>query len=246
MANGSFNGIKPSDDAAGNLGGQFANTEGRDPGGPWSAVLDAGKGLWNAGLGAVESTTNLISSASLPFEPYPSYVPFLNDYRGTYDTPVFGITIEFLTGVGTLKALGALGEIRTASGAEALASESGLRGLRVLRDGEGATASEMAASVGGPTGGVRLGQAKVRQQLLNEADAAGGVYKCWRCGAESFNPSDMHLGHRNVPTSKGGNLERANVCLEGAACNLSSGARGAPSRGMSCAERGSCGAPYGR
>jgi RHS repeat-associated protein len=116
----------------------------------------------------------------------------------------------------------------------------------VLRDGAGATAAEIAASRGGPTGGTRVGQAAVRREIIEEADAAGGVYRCWRCGQTSTNPSNMHLGHRNVSTSAGGNLERVNVCLEGAACNLSTGDRGGPSPGMSCAERGGCGAPYGR
>jgi RHS repeat-associated protein len=113
-----------------------------------------------------------------------------------------------------------------------------------LRDGERATQDEIAASRGGPTGGTRVGQSKVRQSLLD--DAEDGPYVCWRCGQETSNPDNMHVGHRNVPTSQGGNLDPANVCLEGAACNLSSGNRGGPSPGMSCAERGSCGAPYGR
>lgn len=56
----------------------------------------------------------------------------------------------------------------------------------------------------------------------------------------------MHLGHKNVPTSKGGNLKPVNVSLEGAACNLSAGNSGYVKTGMSCVERGSCGAPYGR
>ncbi|GAB3001725.1 SpvB/TcaC N-terminal domain-containing protein [Saccharothrix stipae] len=116
----------------------------------------------------------------------------------------------------------------------------------VLRDGQGATAAEVAASAGGPTGGSRAGQQAVRDALIDEADQAGGIYRCWRCGQTTTNPSNVHLGHRNVPTSQGGNLSRANVCLEGAACNLSAGNRGAPRPGMSCAERGSCGAPYGR
>jgi hypothetical protein len=115
----------------------------------------------------------------------------------------------------------------------------------VLRDGAGATAAEIAASRGGSTGGSRTGQATVRRQLLDQHDPPGD-FKCWRCGETSTNPDDMHVGHRNVPTSQGGNLEPVNVCLEGAACNLSAGNRGAPSPGMSCAERGSCGAPYGR
>jgi RHS repeat-associated protein len=116
----------------------------------------------------------------------------------------------------------------------------------VLRDAQGATAAEVAASTTGPTAGNRTGQATVRQQLIDEADAAGGPYTCWRCGQTTTNPSNVHLGHRNAPTSRGGNLERANVCIEGAACNLSANNRGGPSPGMSCAERGSCGAPYGR
>ncbi|UVS78199.1 SpvB/TcaC N-terminal domain-containing protein [Actinokineospora sp. UTMC 2448] len=117
---------------------------------------------------------------------------------------------------------------------------------QVLRDGQGATAAEIAASTGGPTGGSRAGQQAVRNALIDEADQAGGPYVCWRCNQTSTNPSNMHLGHRNVPTSRGGNLSRPNVCLEGAACNLSAGNRGGPRPGMSCAERGSCGAPYGR
>ena len=122
----------------------------------------------------------------------------------------------------------------------------------VLRTGEGATAAELAASRGGPTGG-RRGQAQrdARARELEAAEEAhtgnGPVeYQCWRCGETSTNPADMHLGHRNVPTSEGGNLSPINTCLEGAACNLSAGNRAAPTPGMSCAERGGCGAPYGR
>jgi RHS repeat-associated protein len=114
---------------------------------------------------------------------------------------------------------------------------------RVLSDGEGATQAEIAESTGGPTGGSRAGQSTIRQRLIDEAE---GEYLCWRCGQTSTNQSNMHLGHRNVPTSQGGNLSDANVCLEGASCNLSAGNRGAPKAGRSCADRGSCGAPYGR
>jgi Flp pilus assembly pilin Flp len=119
-------------------------------------------------------------------------------------------------------------------------------GGRILRDGEGATAAEMAASAGGPTGGSRAGQAAARKKLIDDAAASGGPFKCWRCGETSTDPRDMHLGHRNTPTSKGGNLDPANIALEGAACNLSAGNRGAPKTGRSCWERGSCGAPFGR
>ena len=113
----------------------------------------------------------------------------------------------------------------------------------VLRDGAGATPEEMAASVGGPTGGSRVGSEQVRQQAIEDAN---GVFTCWRCGHQSMNPDNMHLGHRNVPASRGGNLSPQNVCLEGAACNFSAGNRGVVKPGSSCAERGSCGAPYGR
>jgi RHS repeat-associated protein len=116
-----------------------------------------------------------------------------------------------------------------------------------LPDGAGADAATMAASAGGPTGGSRVGQSACRQNLINEAvKNHNGVFTCWRCGQTSTNPADMHLGHKNVPTSKNGNLSPENTALEGASCNLSAGNRGAPSAGMSCVERGSCGAPYGR
>ena len=117
-------------------------------------------------------------------------------------------------------------------------------GPRVLRDGEGATPEQIAASTGGPTGGSRQGQSAARQRLLD--DAGDGPYTCWRCGQQTNNPANLHLGHRNVPTSHGGNLSDENIALEGAACNLSAGNRGAPKPGRSCIERGSAGAPYGR
>jgi hypothetical protein len=118
----------------------------------------------------------------------------------------------------------------------------------VLSDGQGATPEEIARSSGGPSGGSRRGQPQVRQDLIDQwrKDRPGEPFECWRCGHSSTNPDDMHMGHRNVPTSRGGNLDPANTVLEGAACNLSAGNRGRPSPGMSCAERGSCGAPYGR
>ncbi len=114
-----------------------------------------------------------------------------------------------------------------------------------LKDGHNATAQEIADSKIG--GGSRSGQSKVRQKLLDEDNSNNnGVYTCWRCGQTSTNPDDMHLGHKKVPTSKGGNLSTGNTALEGAACNLSAGNSGYVKEGMSCKERGSCGAPYGR
>ena len=113
--------------------------------------------------------------------------------------------------------------------------------LFVLKDGEGSTAKQIADSL--VNGGSRQGQATKRAEKLAEAN---GNYQCWRCGQRTENPDNMHLGHRNVPTRKGGNLEDVNVCLEGAACNLSAGARGYVKPRRSCAERGSCGASYKR
>ncbi|WP_232442654.1 RHS repeat-associated core domain-containing protein, partial [Burkholderia ubonensis] len=74
-----------------------------------------------------------------------------------------------------------------------------------LGDGAGATPAEIAASVGGPTGGSRAGISDCRQRLIEEAiKKENGVFRCWRCGHTSTNPADMHVGHRNVPVSKGG------------------------------------------
>ncbi|WP_354335502.1 RHS repeat-associated core domain-containing protein, partial [Undibacterium sp. GrIS 1.2] len=114
-----------------------------------------------------------------------------------------------------------------------------------LKDGAGASPSDITASKIG--GGTRVGQQACRDKLLKDAkNNNGGIYKCWRCGHTSKNASDMHLGHKNVPTSKGGNLADVNVDTEGASCNLSAGNSGYVKEGMSCLERGSCGAPYGR
>lgn len=110
------------------------------------------------------------------------------------------------------------------------------------KDGDGATADEIAASK--VNGGHRRGQSACREKMLEQKPVGG--YPCWRCGQTSTNPDDMHLGHKNVPTAKGGNLEPVNVALEGASCNLSAGSSGYVKEGMSCVERGSCGAPYGR
>ncbi len=119
---------------------------------------------------------------------------------------------------------------------------------KVLNDGEGATPAEQAASQGGPAGGTRDGQPAARASLVQDATDQNGNFegKCWRCGAISDDPADFHFGHRNSPTSTGGNTDPVNGALEGAACNLSAGNRGAPTPGMDCASRGGPGMPYGR
>src|SRR5262249_42348329 len=145
-------------------------------------------------------------------------------------------------GLSALNLLGAVGEATgLAAAARALGAEAGLvnqatglASLRkatqmprggggvVLRDGASATAEEIAASRGGPTAGARgAAQAAARDKLL--AEQGDGPYTCWRCGQETTNPDNVHAGHRNVSASEGGNLEDVNMCLEGAACNLSSG-----------------------
>ena len=115
---------------------------------------------------------------------------------------------------------------------------------KVLRDGEGSTPQDIAASKGGPTAGKPVPPA-IRDDLVSGSTNADGQFEgtCWRCGQTSTDAGDFHVGHRNVPRSQGGNLSPQNLALEGAACNTSAGARGAPSPGMSCAERGSC-APW--
>ncbi|MFI5862606.1 RHS repeat-associated core domain-containing protein [Streptomyces sp. NPDC051546] len=118
--------------------------------------------------------------------------------------------------------------------------------LFVLRDGEVASPGQMAASAGGPT--ARKGvSTSIRDEMIAQAqEAGGGVLQCWRCGMTTTNPDNVQIGHVNVPRSKGGNLERENLCIEGAACNSSAQNRGAPSVGKSCVERGGCGAGYRR
>ncbi|GGR17572.1 hypothetical protein GCM10010251_36920 [Streptomyces aurantiogriseus] len=118
--------------------------------------------------------------------------------------------------------------------------------LFILRDGEIASPAQMAASSGGPTAGKRV-PSSIRNQMVRKAQAENdSVLTCWRCGQTTKNPANVQIGHVNVPRSKGGNLTEGNLCIEGMACNGSAQDRGAPSVGMSCAERGSCGAPRGR
>lgn len=233
---GTFNGVKAERGAGGMRLGLSTGERALDFG------TDVMQGLYNGAITTGEVLLNAFPGFTLPGQPdYKSFDAVKID-RPYVDRSV-GLTAEMAGGLVVFKSLTMLKglvEVRAASQAETATT------TRVLRDGEGSTAQAIANSIGGPTGGLRVGQARVRQQLLNEADAAGGTYRCWRCGQTSMNAADMHLGHRNVPTSRGGNLSRDNVCLEGAACNLSAGNRGAPSPGMSCVERGSCGAPYGR
>ncbi len=87
--------------------------------------------------------------------------------------------------------------------------------------------------------------AKTRERILERDRKPDGSWECATCGQRTKNPDNVHTGHVN-PRSKGGDLSEGNLRCEGAACNLSQGNRNAPRPGSTCAERGSCGAPYGR
>ncbi|WP_423681471.1 RHS repeat domain-containing protein [Undibacterium sp. WLHG33] len=78
------------------------NTGGRDPQGLSSALLDTVKGGTNGLMNLVELVPNLVAAGTMPGDP--GYVRFLNGIRpSAYDTPLFGETIEFLTGIGVTK-----------------------------------------------------------------------------------------------------------------------------------------------
>ena len=118
------------------------------------------------------------------------------------------------------------------------------------RDGELATPEQMAASRGGPTAGQSVPTATRDAMIAAALQEGNGVLTCWRCGMTTTNPANVQIGHANAPrtplTGPRGNLDPANLRIEGAACNSSAQNRGAPSVGKSCAERGGCGAGYGR
>ncbi|MFF3069701.1 polymorphic toxin-type HINT domain-containing protein [Kitasatospora sp. NPDC057936] len=125
--------------------------------------------------------------------------------------------------------------------------------LFVLTDGQLSSAADRAASRGGQT--ARQGVPRdIRDQMLaaelarttDPETGKGGYYQCWRCGHTSTNPADMQIGHVNLARANGGNLDPRNLCIEGAACNSSAQNRGFVTPGKSCAERGGCGAGFGR
>ena len=90
-----------------------------------SALKDTGKAVWNAAVGTVEATANIIGGGALPG--FSDYVPFLDKARAQYDTPVFGTTVEVLTGLGAIKALGSVGQLEQAQkGGAGLTSTSQL------------------------------------------------------------------------------------------------------------------------
>ena len=95
-----------------------------------------------------------------------------------------------------------------------------------------------------PTAGRKV-DSKTRQRILDRDQKADGSWDCATCGQNTTNTSNIHTGHIQ-PRSRGGDLSDGNLRCEGAACNLSQGNRAAPKPGRTCADRGGCGAPYGR
>ena len=95
-----------------------------------------------------------------------------------------------------------------------------------------------------PTSG-KKGDSETREWILQRDQNSDGSWTCATCGQSTSNPDNIHVGHK-VPRSNGGDLSDGNLRCEGAACNLSQGNMDKPKTGMTCAERGSCGAPYGR
>jgi hypothetical protein len=98
------------------------------------------------------------------------------------------------------------------------------------------------AGMTGPTAGKPV-DANTRQRILSRDQNANGTWDCATCGKNTSNPSNVHTGHVEA-RSHGGDLSDGNLRCEGAQCNLSQGNRDAPT--TTCAEAGSCGAPYGR
>lgn len=105
-------------------------------------------------------------------------------------------------------------------------------------------AVKKADDVGSPTAFKKV-DSKTRERILERDQNPDGSWTCATCGHSTSNPANIHTGHVQA-RSHGGDLSDGNLRCEGAACNLSQGNRDAPRPGMTCAERGSCGAPYGR
>jgi RHS repeat-associated protein len=122
---------------------------------------------------------------------------------------------------------------------EGKSSDAGAGSSKPLRDGENATPEQVANSVGGPDAGKPVSSGE-RQRFLDGARNADGTWTCWRCGATTDDPSRIHIGHRNVPRSKGGNKSEDNLACEGASCNQSAGNRGEVKPGGDCKSQGGC------
>jgi len=155
-------------------------------------------------------------------------------YYGTLST--IEVTTIVFGAVGATKALEAFGEklYYSINGRPAYLNEN------VKEDGEGSTEEEIENSEGGPTAGKPV-TSKEREKIINEEkEKNDGKLKCWRCGWESENEDDFHIGHKNKPRSKGGNKHPDNLACEGRSCNQSAGNRGKPRPGGDCKSKNSC------
>ena len=65
----------------------------------WSAFKDTGRAFWNVGLGIGK----MVEGNSNPLVFVPGYPNVWDDHRATYDTPKFGVALEFLIPVPTGK-----------------------------------------------------------------------------------------------------------------------------------------------
>jgi RHS repeat-associated protein len=144
------------------------------------------------------------------------------------------------TGAAITDGLGMLADIAGA----AIPGLPGFAGLGIKASREAAELGVKKVDVGSPTAGKPV-DSSTRDRILARDQNPDGSWTCATCGQKTSNPSNVHTGHIKA-RSHGGDLSDANLRCEGAACNLSQGNRSAPSPGMTCAARGSCGAPYGR
>lgn len=102
--------------------------------------------LWNVGLDLVEWGFNSMLSAAGQGYLTPEYQPIMSDYRAKYDTPNFGLTLEFLVGGFGVSKLGAgVGKLGT-----------------VAELGTGAQSAEAAAALARATGRTSGAAAELR------------------------------------------------------------------------------------
>jgi RHS repeat-associated protein len=176
-----------------------------------------------------------------------------NPYKFRDPDGRFAIVEGFLIGIGVVGTVGyavATTEQRNQFGQSVI---DGFRGVRdklngmfassetakPKKDGEGSSPEEIANSKGGPTAGQRVNPEE-RQKILDRDQQQDGSWICWRCGTKLWDPKDVHIGHKNVPRSQGGNKTDDNLACEGAACNQSAGARGEVKEGSGCAAGANC------
>ncbi len=178
-----------------------------------------------------------------------------NRYVYAYNNPYHYVDPDGRAGIGAVLVGGAVVCSRIAAcraAGLALAAATGKAISGVLQstsgseepkvDGEGASPEEIANSSGGETAGERVSGPE-RDKILEEDQNADQSWTCWRCDGKIWDRSKVHIGHRNVPRSKGGNKHPDNLRCEGESCNTSAGNRGRVKPGSDCRSKGNCGQP---